>query len=478
MPSAATLSPTAKVATGTITDNDPTPTVAISSPTVAEGAAATFTVTLSAASDRAPPSTCRPSTAPRRRRATTPRWPIRHWRSRRATTSKTVVVNTATDTLDEANETFTLKATSATNATIPTADSGTTTITDDDASPGLSIADATATEGNTATTPVTFTVTLGFVSGQNVTVHWGTVDNTATVADSDYAAASGDLTFVPGDVSETITVNVTGDTKAENDDQFKVLLSTPVGATLTRSTATGTITNDDGTPPPPPMMITTGAGAGAGSHVRVLDPTGAAQPPEGFFPYPDGPGVRVARGDLDGDGHDEIVVASGPGRPPIVRVFTSAGAAITETLAYASSFTGGVFIAAGDVDGDGKNEVITAAGAGGGPHVRTFQPPRRRRATARSHGSDRVLTAPTRADSAGGLTVAVGQTSNGDGNDEIVVGHGVGRSARRRACGTTSPLRTRHAAHWCPTSSRTARRSSVVSPSPPATSTTTARPRS
>jgi len=41
-------------------------------------------------------------------------------------------------------------------------------------------------------------------------------------------------------------------------------------------------------------------------------------------------------------------------------------------FAYDKNFRGGVNVAAGDINGDGKDEIITGAGPGGGPHVRIF----------------------------------------------------------------------------------------------------------
>jgi hypothetical protein len=72
-------------------------------------------------------------------------------------------------------------------------------------------------------------------------------------------------------------------------------------------------------------------------------------------------GVRVATGDMTGDGIEEIIVAPGQGRSPEVRVFTQAGVELIQfrTLAYDVSHQGGVEVAVGDVNGDGKNDIVT-----------------------------------------------------------------------------------------------------------------------
>src|SRR5262249_820537 len=75
--------------------------------------------------------------------------------------------------------------------------------------PGLSISDASITEGDTGSSQLPFTVTLSKAATGPVTVNYATADGSAT-AGSDYTARAGTLTFAAGETSKTISVTVAG----------------------------------------------------------------------------------------------------------------------------------------------------------------------------------------------------------------------------------------------------------------------------
>jgi Calx-beta domain/FG-GAP-like repeat len=97
--------------------------------------------------------------------------------------------------------------------------------------PRLQVWGVRVTEGNTGTVPAVFTVTLSAASTQPVTVQYATADGLAT-AGTDYRAASGTITFAPGETSKTITVLVNGDRLAEPTEDFSVNLSAPTNARI------------------------------------------------------------------------------------------------------------------------------------------------------------------------------------------------------------------------------------------------------
>ena len=111
-------------------------------------------------------------------------------------------------------------------------------------SPTVSIGDSSVAEGNRGSTQLQFTVSRSGSSEGTVSVDYRTVAG-AALANSDYNAASGTLTFQPGETSRTISVLIQGDRKREANETFSVQLSNAVGATIDHGLATGTILNDD-----------------------------------------------------------------------------------------------------------------------------------------------------------------------------------------------------------------------------------------
>jgi hypothetical protein len=116
--------------------------------------------------------------------------------------------------------------------------------------PALSTGDVSIIEGNSGTSTAVFTASLSAAATGPVTVSYHTSDGTAQAA-SDYRSASGTLSFAAGQTTKTITVSILGDTLPEGDEVFYVDLSSPLGATLVRSRAAGTIANDDAAPVSP-----------------------------------------------------------------------------------------------------------------------------------------------------------------------------------------------------------------------------------
>lgn len=176
--------------------------------------------------------------------------------------------------------------------------------------------------------------------------------------------------------------------------------------------------------------LITAPGPGTGPVIRAFDATTGAAVAAGplstlvaLDPAFRG-GAFVAAGDVNLDGIADVVVGAGPGGAPVVSVIDGkTGSPIQSFLAYSADFTGGVSVAAGDVDGDGRADVVTAPGAGGGPHVRAFR-------------IDPSAAAPAEllsffaypADFRGGAAVAAGDV-DADGVTDVVTGAGPGGGA-------------------------------------------------
>jgi Calx-beta domain-containing protein/VCBS repeat protein len=234
---------------GTITNDDPQPTITIGSSSRIEGASgtsgnSTFNVNLSNPSYQ----TITVSFATADQTATAGSDYVGTSGTltfNPGETAKTINVQVLGDDVDEVIEAYLVNLTNPTNATIATAQ-GTGQIIDDDG-PTISIGNASVIEGNSGFTNAVFTVTLSAPSVQTITVNYATVGGTATSNIDFVRVVSNTLFFPVGATSATFNVRVFGDFEIEPDEQFTVNLQSPSNATIApgQGTGTGTILNDD-----------------------------------------------------------------------------------------------------------------------------------------------------------------------------------------------------------------------------------------
>ena len=167
--------------------------------------------------------------------------------------------------------------------------------------------------------------------------------------------------------------------------------------------------------------IVVSAGAGGGPNVRIFNiDNGVASLASSFFAYDQSftGGVTVAAENYDGIAGDEIITGTGPGGAPHVKIFQPDGIELGSFFAYSQQFTGGVFVTVGDMDLNGKSEIVTGAGPGGGPNVRVF-----------NGGNATLLSSFFAFDQqfSGGVTVGLTDV-NYDGFEDIVAAAGPGDS--------------------------------------------------
>ncbi len=120
------------------------------------------------------------------------------------------------------------------------------------------------------------------------------------------------------------------------------------------------------------LEIVTAPHSAGGPHIRIFDQQGKVQGQFMAYDPKFRGGLSLAVGDVDGDGKMDIVTAPESGGSPHVRIFDVQGNLKGQFMAYDASFTGGVRVAVGDVDADGNDEIVTVPASAGGPHVRVF----------------------------------------------------------------------------------------------------------
>jgi FG-GAP repeat len=285
----------------------------------------------------------------------------------------------------------------------------------------------------TLTTPANAPPTLtGTIADQTLTLPSGSTGALAfTIGDDVTPASALSVSFASSNTTVVPLSSITLGGSGANRTITVANLPGQVGAsaiTLTVTDASGAITtktfvvNVAAAVPGKVRLFAVGSDVGSLPNVQVFGSDGVARFNFMAFEANMTGGVRVATADVDGDGTDDIVVGAGTGGAGRVRVFSGKTQAVLfDIFAYDANFRGGAFVAAGDLDGDGKAEVVTGAGVGGGSHVRAFK-------------LDGTVVANYFAFEPafrGGVTVAVGD-SNKDGVMEIVAGAGPGVGAGPR----------------------------------------------
>jgi ELWxxDGT repeat protein len=180
------------------------------------------------------------------------------------------------------------------------------------------------------------------------------------------------------------------------------------------------------TPSAPPTLVGyhefgVGAGVGGTAQAQFFNPDGTLRYSLNAFPGVAG-GVRVASADFNGDGVADLVVGTGPGTPTQVEILDGVDKHVIFSInPFEPSFTGGVFVSAGDINGDGVPDLVISPDQGGGPRVRVFD--------GKTFAQIADFFGIDDPNFRGGARTAIGDI-NGDGKGDLIVAAGFGGGPR------------------------------------------------
>jgi hypothetical protein len=204
-------------------------------------------------------------------------------------------------------------------------------------------------------------------------------------------------------------------------------VASPLVATSPPATLASTPVTPVATPAPagPTNVILSGATSGAAQTFTLASNGQLVENGNPIDPFPGFTGVvRSTIADFTGDGTSDYAFVTGTGTAAeVVIINGSTGADLVAPTTILSGFTGGAFVAAGDISGDGKADLVVSADAGGSPRVQVFQVQNGQLMTVAD------FIAFNSPDFRGGARVAVGDV-NRDGYDDLIIGAGVGGGPR------------------------------------------------
>ena len=266
--------------------------------------------------------------------------------------SRTFLVSTTEDALDEAAETFMVRIRPNIqlddHSTLGGADRATVTIDDNDDPPVLRVAGVEARED---AGPLVFTVTMP-ASGKTVTVGYAVSAGTATPGSDYTGVSSGTLTFSAGTTEQTVSVPLLDDDWHEPDETLTLRLMDPINAELGVNEATGTIREDETEP-----VLTLGL------NPSSIDESG---------------GISTVTAALSGKSSEAVVVlvTAAPDSPAVASDIVQSGTELT-IAAGSTASTGTVTLRAEDNDVDSPDKTVTVGGSVTGGNGVVSAPPSR-----------------------------------------------------------------------------------------------------